>query len=166
MIYYSKLSPAILKSNIYIARTQKGLCLISFTKSENEFLKQLSRHSEDEVIFAPKMLRKETSQIKRYLEGTRRVFKLRTDISGSDFQRKVWAAISRIPYGRTVSYSRLAKNVRESKAFRAVANACGKNPLPIVIPCHRVVAKSGSLGGYTGGIGIKRNLLDLENSSS
>ena len=110
------------------------------------------------------MLHKESGQIKRFLEGKRKTFTLRTDINGSSFQLKVWKAISKVPYGKTVSYSKLAQSVKEIKALRAVANACGRNPLPIVIPCHRIVAKDGSLGGYTGGLEIKRNLLRIENS--
>jgi O-6-methylguanine DNA methyltransferase len=165
MIYYSRLHPAVLKTDIYFAKTKKGICFISFNKSENDFLKQIAKNHDDEIIFAPKMLHKESGQIKRYLEGKRKKFSLRIDINGSDFQIKVWHAISKVPYGKTVSYSKLAKNVKESQAFRAVANACGKNPLPIIIPCHRIVAKDGSLGGYTGGLEIKRNLLRIENSN-
>ena len=142
MIYYSRLHPSILKSDIFFAKSRKGLCFISFNKNENEFLKQFAKSHDEEVIFAPKMLHKESGQIKRFLEGKRKTFTLRTDINGSSFQL----------------------SVKEIKALRAVANACGRNPLPIVIPCHRIVAKDGSLGGYTGGLEIKRNLLRIENS--
>ena len=164
MIYYSRLHPSILKSDIFFAKSRKGLCFISFNMNENEFLKQFAKGHDEEVIFAPKMLHKESGQIKRFLEGKRKTFTLRTDINGSSFQLKVWKAISKVPYGKTVSYSKLAQSVKEIKALRAVANACGRNPLPIVIPCHRIVAKDGSLGGYTGGLEIKRNLLRIENS--
>jgi methylated-DNA-[protein]-cysteine S-methyltransferase len=164
MIYFSRLHPVALKRNIYFARTRKGICFISFSKSENDFLKQILKSCSDEVMFAPKMLYKESGQIKKYLEGKRRKFTLKTDIGGSPFQMKVWNAISKVPYGKTLSYSKLAKNVKKSRAFRAVANACGRNPLPIIIPCHRIVAKDGSLGGYTGGLEIKKNLLKIENS--
>ena len=164
MVYYTRLYPAILKSNIYFAKSRKGLCFMSFTQSENDFLKQVSKHCDKELIFAPKMLHKETDQIKRYLEGKRKKFKLRTHLSGSEFQVKVWNAISRIPYGKTISYSKLAKNIKDAGAVRAVANACGKNQLPIIIPCHRVVAKDGTLGGYTGGLELKKSLLRIEDA--
>ena len=164
MLYYTRLYPAVLKSNIYFAKSRKGLCFMSFTQSENEFLKQVSKFNDEELIFAPKMLHKETKQIKRYLEGKRKRFNLRIHLTGSKFQLKVWNAISRIPYGKTISYSRLAKNVNDSSAVRAVANACGKNPLPIIIPCHRVVAKDGTLGGYTGGLELKKSLLRIEDA--
>jgi methylated-DNA-[protein]-cysteine S-methyltransferase len=83
--------------------------------------------------------------------------------SGTPLQRAVWLALSRIPYGETVSYSQLAEKVGFPRAVRAVASACGANPLPLVIPCHRVVAKDGTLGGFSlGGIAIKDKLLALE----
>lgn len=163
MIYYSRLNPPVLNSGIYYAKTKKGLCLVSFTKNENHFLKKLMDGHNEEVIFAPKMLYRETKQLKRYLEGKRKRFNLKIDPCGSNFQKKVWNAISKIPYGKTISYSKLAKDVKAADSIRAVANACGKNPLPIVIPCHRVVSKDGSLGGYTGGLELKKCLLKIEN---
>jgi O-6-methylguanine DNA methyltransferase len=165
MIYYAKLHPPVLGINIWYAKTRKGLCCVSFSKTENEFIHRLSKKYADEQIFAPKILRKETAQLKRYFDGRRRKnFAVRTDLEGSDFQLKVWRALARIPYGKVVSYSQIARAVREPNAVRAVANACGKNPLPVIIPCHRVVAKNGSLGGYTGGIHIKRSLLAIESN--
>jgi len=163
MIYYAKLHSPLLGVNIWFAKTRKGLCSVAFSKTENEFLHRMSKKYSDEFIFAPKILRKETVQLKRYFDGRRkRNFTVRIDIDGSNFQLKVWRALSRIPYGKVVSYSKLARLVKEPKAVRAVANACGKNPLPIIIPCHRVISKDGSLGGYTGGTYIKRSLLSIE----
>lgn len=165
MIYYAKLHPSMLGVNIWYAKTRRGICIVSFSKTENEFLHRLSKRYSDEPIFAPKMLRRETAQFKRYFDGRRKKnLAVRMDIEGSDFQLKVWRALSRIPYGKVVSYSQLARTVREPNAVRAVANACGKNPLPVIIPCHRVVSKDGSLGGYTGGIHIKRSLLAIESN--
>ena len=82
--------------------------------------------------------------------------------SGTDFQRKVWSTLRKIPRGQTRSYAWLAQQVGKPKATRAVGAACGANPIPVVIPCHRVIASDGSLGGFGGGLPIKRRLLQLE----
>lgn len=81
---------------------------------------------------------------------------------GTSFQRKVWRAIQKIPYGETRSYLWIAKQIRNPKAVQAVGQACGKNPLPLLIPCHRVVASHGKIGGFSGGLKLKRRLLKLE----
>ncbi len=81
---------------------------------------------------------------------------------GTIFQRKVWSEIAKIPFGKTISYSELARHCKRPKSVRAVANACGANPLPIIIPCHRVVKKGGDIGGFSCGVHIKKRLLSLE----
>jgi O-6-methylguanine DNA methyltransferase len=98
-------------------------------------------------------------QIQEYFGGRRRVFDLTLDLRGSPFQKAVWANVERVPYGRTASYSEIALLVGRPKAFRAVGAANGANPIPIVIPCHRIVGASGSLTGYGGGLSCKRWLL-------
>ena len=108
-------------------------------------------------------LLKVINQIKEYLNGEREVFDLPLELSlGTLFQQKVWAALQKIPHGETISYAKLADNIGQPKAFRAVANANGKNPFSIIIPCHRVIASDGKLGGYTGGLDKKEYLLALE----
>lgn len=104
-------------------------------------------------------------QVSDYLRGRRRTFRLRLDTRGlTDFQRAVLRAAARIPYGRTVSYGEIARGLRRPLAARAVGQALGANPLPLVIPCHRVVGARGSLGGYSAerGVAVKRWLLRLE----
>ncbi len=103
-------------------------------------------------------------QITEYLNGKRKKFELRFDPKGTIFQKKVWRVISKIPYGHTASYQTLAQLIKNPKAVRAVGTACGKNPYPILIPCHRVVSSNGSLGGYSGGLAIKKYLLQLESN--
>lgn len=102
--------------------------------------------------------------VKDYEKGSRKPFLLKhIDMSsGTPFQQKVWKELSKIPYGKTISYRELAKRVGSPKAFRAVGNANGKNPFPLIIPCHRVIAADGSLGGYSCGIQIKKDLLKIE----
>jgi O-6-methylguanine DNA methyltransferase len=104
------------------------------------------------------------NQIDGYLNGISQL-KLPVDLAtGTALQRSVWLAIARIPYGQTISYTELAERVGFPRAVRAVASACGANPIPLIIPCHRVVAKDGTLGGFSlGGLGIKELLLGVEN---
>jgi O-6-methylguanine DNA methyltransferase len=101
-------------------------------------------------------------QLAEYLEGKRRVFDLPLRLEGSDFQKAVWEAVARIPYGQTASYGEIALIVGRPKASRAVGAANGANPIPIVIPCHRVIGSDGSLTGYGGGLALKSRFLALE----
>ena len=89
-------------------------------------------------------------------------------LNGTEFQNLVWKEISRIPYGQTMSYKEIAERIGHPNSSRAVANACGKNPYPIIIPCHRVISSNGKLGGYSGpgGISEKRRLLKNENNET
>ena len=101
-------------------------------------------------------------QLQEYFAGERQRFELPYELRGTDFQKKVWAALETIPYGQTRSYGDIARMVGSSKAVRAVGAANGKNPMWIVVPCHRVVGADGSLTGYAGGIEMKKRLLELE----
>lgn len=102
-------------------------------------------------------------QLDEYFKGERRQFDLPIDVDDTDFRRKVWGKLQKIAYGGTLSYKEVAERCGKRGGARAVANACGANPLAIVIPCHRVVGSEGKLGGYTGGIDKKRGLLAIEN---
>ncbi len=101
-------------------------------------------------------------QLGEYFEGGRTHFDLPLAPHGTPFQRSVWFALAEIPYGTTISYGDLARRVGRPSAYRAVGQANGANPLPIVLPCHRVVATGGGIGGYGGGLALKRRLLALE----
>jgi methylated-DNA-[protein]-cysteine S-methyltransferase len=101
-------------------------------------------------------------ELKEYFAGKRKKFTVPIEVSGTPFQQKAWMVLRSIPYGETVSYSEQAKRLRKATAARAVGSANGKNPIPIIVPCHRAVAKGGGLGGYAGGLSIKRKLLALE----
>ena len=101
--------------------------------------------------------------LKQYFAGKKVSFDLRLDLSsGTKFQQKVWLALKKIPYGETRSYRWIANQIGKPKAVRAVGNALGANPLPIILPCHRVIASDGTLGGFGGGLKWKRHLLKLE----
>jgi O-6-methylguanine DNA methyltransferase len=101
-------------------------------------------------------------QLKEYFSGRRRDFDLPLAFGGTKFQKSVWRKLQEIPYGETISYGELAKRVGNPKASRAVGSANGKNCIPIVVPCHRVIAAGGKLGGFGGGLPTKQALLDLE----
>jgi methylated-DNA-[protein]-cysteine S-methyltransferase len=110
----------------------------------------------------PGPFREAAAQLRAYLAGELREFDLPLDPRGTAFQRRVWAALREIPYGSTISYAELAAAVGRPSATRAVGAANGRNPIAVVIPCHRVIGTSGALTGYGGGLGRKRMLLDLE----
>ena len=106
------------------------------------------------------------TQLKQYFEGRLTEFNLKLNPSGTDFQKKVWQALSKIPFGSTFSYHQLSKELGDVKAIRAVAAANGKNPLWILIPCHRVIGSDGSLTGYAGGLWRKKWLLEHESPAT
>lgn len=110
----------------------------------------------------PEVLQDAVYQLQEYFEGKRTSFDLTLNPQGTDFQKRVWAALQQIPYGKTTSYLELSKTLGDVKAIRAVAAANGKNPLWIVIPCHRVIGSNGDLTGYAGGLHRKKWLLDHE----
>ena len=101
-------------------------------------------------------------QLIEYFEGRRKEFTIPLDLEGTSFRKKVWQALLSIPYGKTTSYGRIANQIGNPKSSRAVGQACGANPVPIIVPCHRVLTSSGKMGGYSGGIHIKNALLKLE----
>jgi len=101
-------------------------------------------------------------QLNEFFKGTREIFDLNLNAQGTDFQKKVWKQLEQIPYGKTTSYLELSKELGDIKAIRAVANANGKNPLWIIVPCHRVIGSNGSLTGYAGGLHRKKWLLEHE----
>ena len=108
------------------------------------------------------LLRQAVDQLRAYFAGELRDFDLALDMQGTAFQKRVWQELRNIPYGRTRSYSFVAEAIGDRKAVRAVGAANGRNPIPIVVPCHRVIGAGGSLVGYGGGLPLKRFLLDLE----
>tara|TARA_B100000446_G_scaffold171901_1_gene179615 strand:+ start:2872 stop:3345 length:474 start_codon:yes stop_codon:yes gene_type:complete len=110
----------------------------------------------------PEILQDCVYQLNEYFEGKREYFSLKLNPQGTDFQQKVWTALQTIPYGTTTTYLKLSQQLGDVKAIRAVANANGKNPLWIVIPCHRVIGSNGSLTGYAGGLHRKQWLLEHE----
>ena len=131
-------------------------------KSENEARNLLGK-SLEQAEFSPTYFKDISGRLRAYFSGIRVDFPDKLDLSGATpFQRDVWEAARRIPYGETRSYGWLAGKIGKPRAARAVGQALGRNPFPIIIPCHRVLAGDGGLGGFSGGIEVKKSLLALE----
>ena len=145
-------------------KTPLGIAAI--TGDENGVSK-ISILDEDAALsqFIPEELIEAVAQLNDYFEGKRQTFDFKLNPAGTDFQKKVWNALLEIPFGTTVSYMEQSMKLGDVKAIRAIASANGKNPLWIVVPCHRVVGTSGSLTGYAGGLWRKKWLLEHENPS-
>lgn len=109
-----------------------------------------------------KLISRTANEIKEYLDGNKKSFSIPIKLEGTDFQNKVWQALLKIPYGETRSYKDIAININNSKACRAVGTAIKNNPIPIIIPCHRVIKSNKDIGNYAYGIDIKKELLNLE----
>lgn len=124
----------------------------------------LSEGDVTEII--PELLKDAVTQLKEYFSGKRNNFDFKINPKGTEFQQKVWQELGKIPFGKTISYLELSKKLGDVKAIRAVASANGKNPLWIVIPCHRVIGTDGSLTGYAGGLWRKKWLIEHENPSN
>jgi methylated-DNA-[protein]-cysteine S-methyltransferase len=146
---------------LYLVASELGLQGIFWNQQGSHLLKSF-KGAEDEVI----ILKKAVTELEEYLSGNRRKFSLPFDLKGTPFQKRVWEQLMKIPYGKTCSYQEIARQIKNEKAIRAVGSANGKNPLCIVIPCHRVIASNGTLGGYSGGLEIKEKLLELERKCS
>ena len=129
---------------------EEGLCSLDFDENASA--------SDEENVHLTQLQR----ELSEYFAGKRKTFDVRLNPKGTSFQRAVWRTLCDIPYGSVISYSQEAQMLSHEKAVRAVANANGKNPIPIIIPCHRVIAKDGGIGGYSGGIWRKEFMLELE----
>ena len=119
------------------------------------------RHGRRDVDDVPPVLKETAMQLEEYFAGERKEFDVPMELDGTPFQREVWTELTRIPYGETISYGELARRVGRPNGPRAVGQANGRNPIPIVVPCHRVLASNG-IGGYGGGLKVKRALLAVE----
>ncbi|MDD2558966.1 MAG: methylated-DNA--[protein]-cysteine S-methyltransferase [Desulfuromonadaceae bacterium] len=161
--YQTKIGELILGS------FDKKLCLLDFrsrkkrTSVDNRIKDALKADfvEQDDAVLA-----EARKQLDEYFKGDRMNFDIPLLMVGTDFQKRVWAALLQVPYGSTSSYAQLASDIDNSKAVRAVANANGANPIGVIVPCHRIIGKDGTLTGYTGGLPIKKYLLELEQSTT
>ena len=141
---------------LMLAGSEHFLKLIEFP--EQKKVKEI----EKSWLYSESRFKFESDELIRYFEGELKKFSIKCHITGTVFQNKVLNELKKIPYGQTMSYSDVADRVGHPKAYRAVGSANGKNRLPIIFPCHRVISNNGELGGFSGGLSIKRKLLELE----
>jgi methylated-DNA-[protein]-cysteine S-methyltransferase len=144
---------------LFLAASEKGLVRLEFRDHADE-LKHGADLSEDPAGLSPYLL-----ELEEYFNGQRREFSFPLDLRGTPFQQACWNALLKIPYGETCNYGDIARAIDHPHAYRAVGMSNNRNPIAIVVPCHRVIASSGSLCGYGGGLDVKRKLLDLERAN-
>jgi methylated-DNA-[protein]-cysteine S-methyltransferase len=144
-------------TRLYLVASETGLRGVHWKKQKAPMARSLAG-TEPEIG----ILKQAVRELGEYLEGKRKTFDVRLDAHGTPFQLKVWKELARIPYGKTCSYADIAARVKKPTAVRAVGAANGRNPLSIIVPCHRVISSSGALTGYSGGLGVKSRLLELE----
>jgi len=163
-IYYGEVESKNLY--FYIGVTDKGLCFVSSKRNGKSDVKKWIEKQFSDVILEENDSRIQPykKQLIEYADGNRETFQLPLDLRGTPFQESVWQKLKEIPYGETRTYSEVAKEIGKPNAVRAVASAIGKNPVLIVIPCHRVIGKNGNLSGFREGISMKKKLLQLENT--
>lgn len=147
----------------YVSASGKTLKIVSDAGSIKE-ISFVSEAGESSSVL-PEILQRAGSQLEEYLLGKRETFDLKLDPDGTGFQKKVWSLLQTIPFGKTRTYAQMADQLGDPKVIRAAASANGKNPIAIVIPCHRVIGSDGSLTGYAGGLENKRFLLELEKAN-
>ncbi len=152
---------------LLLAGTEAGLVRVAFeTEGHEHILEVLAEKISPRILKNPRNFDRAAYQLEQYFDGTLHDFDLPLDLQLSTaFRRQVQLELGNIGYGQTRSYSQVAEHIGKPKAVRAVGSACATNPLPIVLPCHRVLRSDGSLGGYLGGLDVKTTLLRLENPS-
>jgi methylated-DNA-[protein]-cysteine S-methyltransferase len=153
-VFYTTLESPV--GPLLLAGDSQGLRLVSFESSKHAEPPQAG-WKQDKAPFA-EVIR----QLRAYFRGERKEFDLPLALEGTEFQLRVWNRLRTIPYGETISYAQLAERIGNPKAVRAVGLANGSNPIPIIIPCHRVIGSDGSLTGFGGGLPTKKMLLELE----
>lgn len=151
---------------LLVARTPRGICSVTFGDNADELVVALRKEfSNAEIAEDAENLKEAVEEILKYLSGKNKRFALHLDLLATAFQEQVWDFLRKIPYGETRSYSEIAEALGDRKKVRAVAQACAKNKVAVVIPCHRVVASNGKLSGYRWGVKRKKDLLALEKMS-
>ncbi len=161
-LYYTKFNTWL--GEIILLFLKQGLVYISLSGQKEDIIKFREKYYSNSPIFLSEY-NIYKRQILQYFSGERQEFSLPLFLHGTEFQKQVWQALQKIPFGQVASYKDIAQAIGNPKAFRAVGNANSKNPIPIVIPCHRIIKSNGELGGFTGDIEIKKNLLEFERSN-
>jgi len=148
---------------LWIAATDKGIVRISFARSEASFLAEIPSRTRTDLLRSDDRLNAVIGSLKEYFSGACSTLDLPVDLSTvTPFQRRVLQKTAEVPLGQVITYGELARRIGQPGASRAVGQALGRNPVPVVIPCHRIIGTGQTLGGYTGGLHIKKTLLQLE----
>jgi methylated-DNA-[protein]-cysteine S-methyltransferase len=148
---------------LVVAATDRGILRISFTPDPEGVVEEIARIAGPRVLRAPRLIDEARRELDDYFDGSRRAFDLAVDLRGAaPFTLAVLEELARVPYGATSTYGALAARVGRPKAARAVGTVMNRNPIPIILPCHRIVGANGSLTGYAGGLDVKERLLRLE----
>jgi methylated-DNA-[protein]-cysteine S-methyltransferase len=165
VLYYMNMPSPV--GELWIFAKGNALVALDFEKPTSKRLSELMtiHHATSTAQHSIEVLASAINQLKEYFAGERRKFDLALSPRGTEFQKKTWKVLEQIPFGQTWSYAEEADKLGKPTAARAVGSANGKNPIPILIPCHRVVQKNGDLGGYSSGLKIKRLLLRIEGNS-
>jgi methylated-DNA-[protein]-cysteine S-methyltransferase len=146
--------------------SENGLLAVTLPRETAEEARQMPGSGAGEAVLAPDFFNGTVERLQAYFSGEKVEFPEKLDLSeATSFQRTVWEKTQLIPYGKTRSYQWVARQIGNPGAVRAVGRALGRNPLPVIVPCHRVIASNGSLGGFTGGLEMKKRLLELEGES-
>lgn len=162
IIHYAK-TPTPLGRHLWIAQSERGVCWMDFRLSEKAFLARLARRwPKAHFVKSASALQKPIVELNEYFAGRRKKFTLKLAPEGTAFQQKVWQAVYEIPFGQVTTYQAIAKQIKKPQAGRAVGHANGRNPISLVIPCHRVIGSNGDLCGYGGGLDLKKQLLEFE----
>lgn len=161
VLYYKTVASPV--GALQLVASDKGLCAVLFDNGRYNTLQASGELIEQE---AHPLLLKAEKQLAEYFDGKRKGFDVKLDMRGTVFQIKAWRELQKIPYGETISYGEQATRVGDSKKARAVGVANGRNPLAIIVPCHRVIGASGALTGFGGGLPTKQFLLDLERAQA
>ncbi|MFN7906170.1 MAG: methylated-DNA--[protein]-cysteine S-methyltransferase [Pseudobdellovibrionaceae bacterium] len=147
--------------DLFLIGHQTHLVSVVFETNQSQFKKYGAVECKKNPI-----LLKASKQLNEYFQGKRKTFDLPLDLTGTDFQKSVWTALEKIPYGQTTTYQEQSILIKKPTAMRAVGRTNGLNPLAIILPCHRVIGKSGKLTGYAGGLEVKKQLLALEQKNN
>jgi methylated-DNA-[protein]-cysteine S-methyltransferase len=155
---------------LLVARTDRGVVRLALPvdrgreRPRDEVLEELAANVSPRILESPKRLDEERRELEDYFEGRRQEFDVPVDwsLTSPGFRNRALHAVARIPYGKTKTYAQIAKSAGNARAFRAAGTACGHNPVPLIVPCHRVVPSGGGVGNYGGGPDMKQALLDFE----
>lgn len=158
MIYYQKWTSPL--TDLHLYADDDHLLAVAYTENQRAIVRRLGITTTSAQ--PSPIIKQAINQLSEYFAGQRQEFRLPLKLQGTEFQQRAWSELTRIPFGKTISYSEQARKIKKASAVRAIGSANGRNPLSIIVPCHRVIAQNKSISGYAGGAKLKQKLLALE----